>query len=804
MPVATCVFWFGLVWLLGWIAWPAARLIWNRQSSSTSSVLHLDWPDCGLAAGRIVLLSLWALLMFWAGHWNLPTRLGWILLLPFLLGSAYLAWRDRETLLLDLKANRSGLLWSESTFFVVFLLFLGLRGFWPDINNGEKTMDLALISACARADFLPPPNPYLAESRLGGYYYLGHLQTALLTKTIGAEPRWTYNLMCATLPALCFSIGFALCATLAGSKKRGLLAIVLVLTLGTLQPLRQWFAPENGVAAWPFGPGPLNYFSTSRVIPNPVNPTSGVNYAISEYPWFTFSYADLHAHYFAMPLALLLLSLGVAFFARGEAEPLWLMLAGLLLSALTVTNTWDVPVYFGFLLLCLWPSKYFRGVAAGVFDERHQKRTQFVLWALAVVVLLFTELIVTRPYTLRLHTNAFPPSPLDQPASPLRSWLLVWAIFVGAWLLNLALPAWRQFREQRVFPRGALWLLLPLVLWLILRLAPAQAWVWHWPRPAPLDTSVIYTSGRDYSVLLLILTLTIWTAREAFCAADARRMLLCRMALCGFLALLWSETTWAGFLKRELQGPTFHRQDTVFKFGLQAWFLLGIAATCSALSRFSVSQSTLMAVQNAQTFTTKYFEWPRAWRWSFVPLLLIAWSSSLMTTLVRARHFKHFQGWDAWSHLQPAEREAAQWLQTQAQDGDNLIEAEKLKRSDYSPFTRYAHVSGIPAVVGPAGHTFQWGQGRKNRDAMWQEVQRRKRDVRTFYTEDDLAVQHALLARYQVRFVVAGELERREYGPSVMAQFDNGWPLPRRFGTTDEAHRVSIWRVEVQDALNTK
>jgi uncharacterized membrane protein len=548
-----------------------------------------------------------------------------------------------------------------------------------------------------------------------------------------------------------------------------------------LEPLRQWFRPLSGEAAWPFGPLPLNYFATSRVIPNPTPPGGGFNPTINEYPWFTFQYADLHAHYFAMPLALLMISLGVAFFFRGDAPPLWLLLGGFLLAALLMTNSWDVPFYFVFLALCLWSGMRTR-------SSMPLQAWSMAMWLLSLLVLGATTLLAAQPFLTRLHTNAFPPAPLDQPASPLRSWLLMWGLFIGAWVVTLVLPSLRRAGEKSTFPRGLPWLLLPAASWLFLLLAPPRVWTWHWPRPRPDGLDIYFHSGADYGVLVTLLTLFVATAVQLRQVREARHTLFCALALCGLLALLWSETTWAGFIERKLDEPTFHRQDTVFKFGLQAWFLLGIAATCSALRVLPVTR------HNGTGDANCFRGWPGGLLIGFGLLLPVAGVSTLVTLCARARLFRSFVGWDAWAHLRPAEREAAQWLQSQARDGDNLIEADKWQQSDYSPFTRYTHVTGIPAVIGPRSHTFQWGQARKPEIAMWQEVNRRKLDVRRFYLTDDEPLRREILRRYGVRFVLSGELERKEYGTITMQNLENVWPVQRVFGAVQNRHRVTILR----------
>ncbi len=83
----------------------------------------------------------------------------------------------------------------------------------------------------------------------------------------------------------------------------------------------------------------------------------GPHFSINEYPWFTFNYADLHAHYFDQPLALLMMALAWALFHQVRTDSgtrkikIIVLLGALVCGAQIMTNTWDVPAYFLLLIL---------------------------------------------------------------------------------------------------------------------------------------------------------------------------------------------------------------------------------------------------------------------------------------------------------------------------------------------------------------------------------------------------------------------------------------------------------------------
>ena len=242
-----------------------------------------------------------------------------------------------------------------------------------------------------------------------------------------------------------------------------------------------------------------------------------------------------------------------------------------------------------------------------------------------------------------------------------------------------------------------------------------------------------------------------------------------RLALCGLLALIVSEVVWTGFLD-----SPFHRQDTVFKFGLQAWYLLGTAAACAALNQRGV------------------FRWMLPVRVLFFVLICTALRSSWLVVQARAQNFSQWQGFDSWLYLAPPERAAAQWLMEKARDGDAIFEAEKREGGDYSEYSRYAHATGIPAVIGPQAHSFQWVGN-------WEEVFSRKKETRDLFTSPDLSARSDALRKYAVRWIVLGELERKEYGEASIARLEKSLPVAARFGTPTDLHRVVICNNPLRD-----
>lgn len=820
MPLPVFFLWLFLVWASGWLAYPWARRVWGHSL-----------PDGGLACGRIGFSVVWGLVAFWLGRIGVSVALSaWLYVV--LAGVGLWGWgRDRAVLQSELRTRRRALLSVEAVFLCTFFVFFALRGYWSDTNgnNGEKSMDSALIGTLMRAQKLPPENPYAAGARLDSYYIFGHLESALFTHLTHTTVRWSYNLVCATLPALCFSALFSLGAGLTRRLDGGVFVSCTILGLGTLQPLYQWFKPD-GLLRQPNAHlvKNLDFFAVSRPLPN----------AINEFPWFTFNQSDLHAHYFDFPIEIALMSLAWAIFrARSERQRRGLLwVAALFLGAQILTNTWDFPAYSLLVALALFLSPRGEGAQKQVLTQAPKQSTppispltsekkkgkqaapQKAPQAVAVApvqkdsstdssnggralsfgVTIVVALALASPYLLGINTAARGPSPLPQPASPLREWLLLWAPILVAWM---AFCAWATFR----FDRRWRWTIGIISLVVALAAVFGQS---QWGYPAGLDAQPQPSDEalREWLAPLnparLVLPIIAWTfflsVLGAYFNRGVTRFLPC-LAIAGLFSVLWSETTWAGFLgdPKYLAFADYKRQDTVFKFGLQAWFLWGTAAAAGAY------------------LTLK--RWPLALRLAFIPFLLVMALSSFVDTLGRTRNFAESeprQNWDGWAHMKPAEQEAATWLEEHTAPDQNILEAEEKEGGDYSVYTRYTHATGIATIIGPQSHSFQWSPNPERAkltekdiennttlldrklSLQWEEVGRRKEDARKAFTTKNSVERLAILKKYKVRYVVWGELERTQYGQQSYDLLRNDLkPVAHFDSSKDPDHAVEIFEV---------
>ena len=583
-PIGAIVVWTLVLWLLGWLSLPVSRRVF------------VALPDGGLAAGRLGFLVLISLLAFWGASLHLvPLRLAPALALLAVLAGAS-GWRDAN-LRGWVRQNWKSLLVSDAIFLLSWLLFLGVRLLHPEINDLEKPMDAALLSAAWKTDWLPFAHPWFSGETFTNYYYFGPLMGALMARALGAAPQFAYNLVQPAFCAFFLSITWALGAALTRSKWGGVLVMLLVGLSGPLEPLRQ----IASTGKW----WPLDWFATSRVIENTIN----------EYPAFTLTIGDAHAHFYALSVAALWMSLAFGLFAPNAPRRLIIGVSGLILGAWLMLNTWDAPVFGALLGLSIWFSRPDTEAA-----QRELPLQLLAPFSLAVLAAL--------PFLYRLK----PPvsgAVFDPWWPDAFSFVLLW----GGWMAL-----------------GALALFLP--------------------------------------------------AAESASSARARFRRLLMGA--GALALVIPFV----FYIRGVFGGDLRHQDTVFKFGLQAWLLLGVGISTELGAR-------LIAAWRARK--------TRVWApvvgalVALLPLLLLAPATVIWTRAITQGTAQNAGvSLDGIRFLPDADQKAIAWLQRNGRAGEVVMEGVKIENGnptgDYDAnWGRVGAFSGLSSTLGWPQHVWVWG-----------------------------------------------------------------------------------------------
>ena len=117
----------------------------------------------------------------------------------------------------------------------------------------------------------------------------------------------------------------------------------------------------NGAALENFDPSFAAFW-----VPEPVPDFPNVSFHITEFPFFTFLFADLHAHMMVIPFTVLVLGLGLNLVAGLRAPGVaWKAFAvaalAVALGALWAINSWDYPAYAVLVVALLGLAAYFCG-----------------------------------------------------------------------------------------------------------------------------------------------------------------------------------------------------------------------------------------------------------------------------------------------------------------------------------------------------------------------------------------------------------------------------------------------------------
>ncbi len=685
---------------------------------------------------------------------------------------------------------------------------------WHPYRGGEKPMELAYLTAVVRSVVLPPYDPWFAGGYLN-YYYWGYFVLAVPIRLTGIVPATAFNLAAPLLFALTVTGAYSIVYNLAeavrkarrdakgaqesgltgedaydeaDSKDRrrrisrlnprripqspvcaGLVAAALLAGAGNLDGGVQvvqgaWDWASGDAAGFP----PFDYWRSSRAIPtldaldpsplafwvpDPVAGHDETTPHITEFPLFTFLFADLHAHMMVIPFTLLVIGLAAAVFLHGARAGgrFWLASAGLALGvglgALLAINSWDYPAYalltLAFFVLAAWMGRH----------ENPRRSLGLLLVGAGAIVVSYVAFL---PFHQSYETFG-PGADVSKWATPLPNYLVIHGVFVFVAVTFLLVRLWRPtltawqcltrpdgeevMRRSQTLRRVGLAAALGVALAAAVYLALAG-----------------FVTAAFLGLLLAGTCVAGWRAINSGDAATrltAAPLLLLAMALAVSLGV--------DFLR--LSGD-IGRMNTLFKLYLEVWALLSLAS--GFMLWYLASQG---------------------WFWQGRVWLKAAWAAALAVLFLAAAVYPVFGTQSRWSdrwidggftldgtaYMQQAEHveagqtlslagdlEGIRWLQDNVAGSPVVLEAHG---AQYRWNARIAGYTGLPTVLGWPWHQVQ------QREPYAGGVYRRARDVATIYNTTNLAKARELLELYEVEYVVVGELERAYYAPDGLSKF---------------------------------
>ena len=737
---------------------------------------------------------------------------------------------------------------AEAIFLVTFLVFVIIRALNPDLwhpfRGGEKPMELAYFNAVIRSTLLPPYDPWFAGGYLN-YYYWGYFILAIPTRLAGVVPTTAFNLAVPLLFALTVTGAFSVVYNLAEGFRRslrparsqsgdaanleadaeyagdyvdnparrvsraeravrspiaaGLTGALFVAVIGNLDGAVQL---AQGVWSRLTGAGalPFDFWRSSRMLPNSesveANPFAfwlwgaaesqpEVSWHITEFPFFSYLFADLHAHMMAIPFIILVVGLSLNF-AAGFRRLGWvwdtaaLIVLGLAVGSLWLINSWDYP---SFLLLALAVAVF---AAYRAWDSLKVRIT----WGAALAAILaVVSLVAFLPFHQSVETFGTGLE-VTRWKTPLLNFLGIHGLFlviIGVFL------AWQARRPLYVIVGNSLGLrYLDMALETDNYRQSFRRWLrvycWVAIALAALFVAAGYYTAAVMTAYLALTGLVAWdtmTSQERGQLYGAFPLALTALALGLIIGV--------DLVRVE---DDIGRMNTLFKYYLEAWVLLALA-----------SAFFLWRMWYDNRFRPIPFDGVHlVWFGLVVALILFSLVYTLLGT--QARLGDRFNPLpptlDGTAYMEQAahrekeqaielkwDREAINWLQENVEGSPAILEAHT---EQYRWGGRMSIYTGLPTVLGWPWHQMQ------QRGPYGTEVYSRAEDIRLMYTTADLAEAKVLLDGYGVWYVVVGDLERIYYPGEGLRKFDIMAQLGAAAKVFDNGH-TAIYRIEPQVSL---
>jgi YYY domain-containing protein len=788
-PWLAAIVWYLTISLLGIIAYPIIRIVFSGLNDR-------GYPFSRLAGMLLMAYFTWLV----ASVGGQFTRITIFLVVGSLvLLSAFLAYRQRKDLLEELKTKKLYFLTIEMLMLVLFgislLIRLGNSDLWHPWRGGEKPMDLSYFTAVLKSTIFPPYDPWYSGGYIN-YYYFGFVLVGVPVKLLGIIPAIAYNLILPTLFALtglgAFSIGWNLLANkginnqseivdrkaaFSRSLNAGVLSLIFTLILGNLGTLRlisqgfQKLAAPGGIIEkaqivehikWffqglvvfakgselPIGIGEW-VWTPSRALPGDT---------ITEFPFFTFTYADLHAHMIALPITIMVLGLALGILigkwnwkTNGSLRKttsflITLFFGGMCIGSLRTINTWDLPTYLALTAVVVSYVVYkYAQLPTRFLPNTPQWIRKLIYGAGIITALVFVAYILFYPFT-KSYAQAY--GTIDRwegDHSPLGSYLVHWGLqlfIIVTWLVwetrewLAATPASSLKRLKPYYGYLQVMLILfGLILILVIVLGIKIGW---------------------FVGLLGVWTLILLLRSDQ---TDPKRLVLFMIGT-GLILTLFVEL----FV---LHGDV-GRMNTVFKFYYQSWTLLSLSAAAALMWLIPSVKTVWNEGRSA------------IWQTGLALLIISAYLYPVTAALDKAKDRMSQKAPRTLNGLtfletstyfdQGMEMDLSQdyhailWMQQNVIGSPVIVETNTVEYRWGNRFTIY---TGLPGVLG-----WNWHQRQQRGFLDYDGISARLTEIPEFYQTLDVQTALKFLKKYDVGYIIVGQMENAYYPGDGLLKFE--------------------------------
>ena len=718
----------------------------------------------------------------------------------------------------------------ETVFAIALVVLCYIKGFSPAINGEEKFMDYGFIQTMLRSAELPAKDIWLAGYNIN-YYYYGQFIWAMVIKLSCITPAIAYNIaMCSAIAipfTMCFSFGTMLieAAQMNGLHENriiryitGLLAGFAAMIFGNSHSF--FYDSEGGGHGFleflqnqGFNVGDIDNFwypdSTRFIGWNPKVETNGGDFTIHEFPFYSYLIGDLHAHVISVMtvilIAMILLALIIASKAPASASAKHLDLKGgrfpkdeykilltphivivaVLLGVSQMTNYWDFLSYFIFCSMALLISNtrktaQFSTIASAILFCGN------VIGILAIymvaghnvlvhIALQFILLIIS--YIL---TGMFP-SALSRTSFGMSFIFLISHLVAAPFNLKFDMISntlGKVKNRSSLFQLAILWgtHLLICLVFIVITVIFKNNKIGSSDKKSKKNRNK--SSGEANDGLNRFNPIA-----SFFADRNIVDIYICGMIVVAILLVIAPEL----FYVRDIYTSGYLRANTMFKFGFAAFIILAICVSYVIMRLFWV-----VTKKGSYSLVCLILAWV------FIALMFIPAHYPKIALEQRCGEIKRdlYQGLDGTEYLIDRDsaqsyiegpgnlvsyKECIEWFNENVKGTPVICEAYGDSYKDNNMVSAY---TGLPTVIGWQVHEWLWrfkGVINKEKDILESDPDHdvwtlylwpRYADVDTLYTSTDTAEVQEIINKYDIEYIVCGNMEYKKYDFDNTATFE--------------------------------